>query len=74
MNENELIKQEAELIETVDRLELEMRPMDDKARLGIMVYDELEDYLHLYRQCMAARKLLHAVNGALSDIMYGNVD
>lgn len=73
MNEQALIEQEAELIEKVESLELELRPMDDKARLGIMVYDELEDYLHLYRQWMAARKLLHAVNGAISDIMYGNV-
>lgn len=74
MNEQALIEREAELIEKVESLELEMRPMDDKARLGIMIYDELEDYLHLYRQWMAAQKLLHAVNRELSNIIYGNVD
>lgn len=65
MNEQELIQQEAQLIDRIETLDVALKPFHEKAQLGKQSVDEVERWGMLLRDWLAAKRQLQAVESML---------
>lgn len=65
MNDQALIEQEGQLIDRIEALEIALKPLDDKTKLGLLSLDEIERWYLMVRDWLAAKRQLQAVESML---------